>query len=258
MKKQEKKILIFLLLLILIAIDYPFVDKALRNFFVDYEVGIVERAIDGDTIVVNGSNVRLLGINTPEKGEKYYEEAKSFLEENIKGELIKLKKNKEDKDLYGRKLRYIFLNDENVNLRLVKEGFANIYFPSGKDRYYPEFKEAWENCIINNNNLCEKSSDKCALCVKLAELSIDTQEITLSNSCNFSCNLEDWSIKDEGRKRFVFPKISLEDEITIKVGEGNNTKDLLFWKGEKYVWTKTGDSLFIRDSNGKLVLFHTY
>ena len=32
----------------------------------------VKRVIDGDTVVVDGVSVRLLGINTPERGEKLY------------------------------------------------------------------------------------------------------------------------------------------------------------------------------------------
>jgi len=29
----------------------------------------------------------------------------------------------------------------------------------------------------------------------------------------------------------------------------------LFWKNEDYVWAKTGDTLFLRDGKGKLVLW---
>ncbi|MGB2842733.1 MAG: hypothetical protein WBC40_09725 [Halobacteriota archaeon] len=45
---------------------------------------IVSRIIDGDTIELqNGERVRLLGINTPEKGQPYYEEATNRLKELI-------------------------------------------------------------------------------------------------------------------------------------------------------------------------------
>ncbi len=41
---------------------------------------IVSEVIDGDTIKLqNGERVRLLGINTPEKGQPYYEEATNRL-----------------------------------------------------------------------------------------------------------------------------------------------------------------------------------
>lgn len=42
------------------------------------------------------------------------------------------------------------------------------------------------------------------------------------------------------------------------VGDGVDNKEVLFWKGKKYVWTKTGDSLFLRDKEGGLVLWESY
>ena len=43
----------------------------------------VRRVIDGDTIVAESRSIRLLGINTPERGEEYYLEAKEFLEDYL-------------------------------------------------------------------------------------------------------------------------------------------------------------------------------
>ena len=81
--RRNYKLLLYFLILLLIAINYPIIDRAVKGYFIDYEVGIVERVIDGDTIVVNGTTVRLLGINCPEKGERYYGEAKEYLEEGL-------------------------------------------------------------------------------------------------------------------------------------------------------------------------------
>ena len=39
----------------------------------------VDRVVDGDTFESNGSKFRLLGINTPEKNERFYQEAKNYL-----------------------------------------------------------------------------------------------------------------------------------------------------------------------------------
>ena len=87
----------------------------------------------------NKTSVRLLGINTPEKGEIYYGEAKEFLEYQVLNKTIRLENGKDKTDLYGRKLSYIFLGTKNINLELVKEGLANFYFPSGKDINYNDF-----------------------------------------------------------------------------------------------------------------------
>ena len=50
-----------------------------RKEFSGKETVIASRIIDGDTIVVNNVSIRLLGMNTPERGEKYYQEAKNYL-----------------------------------------------------------------------------------------------------------------------------------------------------------------------------------
>ncbi len=256
--RDKNKLLLIFLILILFGVNYPFLDKTLKNLFVNYEVGIVERVVDGDTLIANGSSVRLLGINTPEKGEEFYEQAKLFLENLTLNKFVKLEIGKTNKDMYNRSLRYIILDGENINLKLVENGLANYYFPSGKDRYYNTFKEAWENCIEKNLNLCKKSEDKCADCVVLKKLDVNGQEIVLFNKCSFKCDLSGWRIKDEGRKNFVFPDFVLDKEVSIKVEAGKDSEDVLYWKGKEYVWTETGDTIFLRDADGKLVLWWGY
>ena len=258
-KTKEIILLIFLILLIL-TINYSFIDKKLEDFLFDHETVIVERVIDGDTFVSGNNSIRLLGINSPERGEKYYDEAKEFLEREVLNKTVRLEFGKEKYDRYKRILSYVYINRENINLKLVESGFANFYFPSGKDIHYDDFKNAWNECIKNNVNLCEKSKSICVKCIELREFDYKNQKIVLENNCNFSCDLTSWEIKDEGRKTFKFEDFILEsfEKVEIKVGKGENTKGILFWGDEDYVWTRTGDSLFLRDEEGKLVLWESY
>jgi len=260
-KKRKDVFLLVFLVLLLIAINYSFLDKQIENFFEEYETGVVERVIDGDTVVVNKTSVRLLGINSPEKGEIYYTEAKEFLEELVLEKEVKLKFGKEKKDRYNRELRYLFVEEENINKKLVEKGLANFYFPERNDFfYYIEFRKAWKECLEKGESLCEKSLDICAECIELQEFNYKDQEVALQNICGFSCDLKDWTIKDEGRKKFVFPEFLLDSGgiVIINVGEGVDSRDILYWKGEDYVWTESGDSLFLRDAQGKLVLWRSY
>ena len=260
-KKRDAITLIFLVILFLV-INYSFLDKKAESFLKGYktEIVFVNRVIDGDTIVAGNQSIRLLGINTPERGEFYSDEAKSFLEGRVLNKTVRLEFGKERFDLYKRTLAYVFLEGENVNLEIVENGFANYYFPSGKDIYYGDFKEAWNVCIDKNKNLCEKSGDICTPCIELKKFNYIREEIDFYNKCDFSCDLTNWEIKDEGRKTFVFSKFTLDSgsEVTIKTGSGANTDKTLFWSGEEYVWTRTGDTLFLRDEKGKLVLWEGY
>ena len=137
MKKRKELLILAILIIILFAINYKTVDNFLIEFLDSREPGIVERIVDGDTIKINGNSVRLLGINTPERGEKYYEEAKDYLASLIDNKTVYLEYGKEKYDKYGRVLAYVYLDDENVNQKMIEQGYANYYFPSGRDKYYP-------------------------------------------------------------------------------------------------------------------------
>lgn len=88
----------------------------------------VNRVIDGDTIeLITGEKVRLLGINAPEINEPFYFEAKQRLTFLVERREILLESDIEDIDSYGRLLRYVFINGQNVNVLLVSEGLAYTY-----------------------------------------------------------------------------------------------------------------------------------
>ena len=257
MNKKREIILLIALIFLFLGINYNSIDNALKNFLKDSDVRIVERVIDGDTIVVsNNTHIRFLGINTPEKGEKYYQEAKEFMNNSLFNKTINLEYGVEKTDLYGRTLAYVIFEGRNMNVEQVRNGFANSYVYNN-DKYTSLLNEAWNECIINGKNLCEKSKDKCTKCVELKNLDVKEQEIIFYNKCDFDCNLTNWEIKDEGRKNFVFGNFILvsKKEISLIVGNKTDSGNRLYWKGEDYVWTSTGDTMFLRDKEGKLVLW---
>lgn len=97
---------------------------------------------DGDTIKTEIGTIRLSGINTPEKGECYYTEAKEKLKELVLHKEIKLEEDYIDEDNYGRKLRYVYAEDIFVNGLLVEEGYARAFDAFNKTtKRYDELKE---------------------------------------------------------------------------------------------------------------------
>lgn len=88
----------------------------------------VTRVVDGDTIVIEGGErVRLLYIDTPERGKPCYAEATRRMSELIGAGNITLERSGENKDVYGRLLRYVYANNTMVNIVLVREGLAHLY-----------------------------------------------------------------------------------------------------------------------------------
>lgn len=116
----------------------------------------VIRVVDGDTIVVTGGQkIRLIGINTPESVDPRREvqcmgkEATKKTEKLALGKRVRLERDIEDRDRYGRVLRYVWLNDsEMLNLVLVRAGYAHAspYPPNVKYRelFHNAEKEARE------------------------------------------------------------------------------------------------------------------
>jgi micrococcal nuclease len=111
---------------------------------------LVTKVIDGDTFLMEGGySVRILGVDADERGYPCYEVAKNRLEELILNKEVKLEKGKEDFDQYCRYLRYVFLDEKNISLELVKEGLAVARFSPEDVKYREEIslaeKEAREN-----------------------------------------------------------------------------------------------------------------
>ena len=78
---------------------------------------IVNDATDGDTLTLqNGIHVRLLGVNSPERGQPYFDEAKNFTLSLTKGKKVELEYEPGyQDDKFGRVLAYVFiLNEPNL------------------------------------------------------------------------------------------------------------------------------------------------
>jgi len=252
-------IALFLLILGLFLINYPFLDSYVTLSIEPEREGVfVARVVDGDTLKLDsGETIRLLGINTPERGERYYAEAKMFLQLLVENKSIELERRGQDK--YRRTLGHVFIDNKHVNVELVEKGFANVYVLEYEE-YEPRLREAWESCIIGNKLLCEQSQELCASCIILDEFDYHDQKFTLKNQCVQSCDIGKWIVKEEGRKVFTLNSFILESEseveIICSVGQ-SNSKQIFLDKCES-LWTATGDTLYLRDDFGKLVLWSNY
>jgi micrococcal nuclease len=100
---------------------------------------IVEHVIDGDTIVVRladagEEHVRLIGIDTPEvehedlTAECYGPEAADALKALLpEGTTVRLERDVEPRDRFGRLLAYVFRADDElfVNVAMAETGYAD-------------------------------------------------------------------------------------------------------------------------------------
>ena len=99
------------------------------------QVQLVERVVDGDTIIVEGvGRVRLIGVDTPETVhpnrpvEFYGKEASAFTKRLLVGKPVRLEYDRERTDRYGRTLAYVYLSDGTlVNAKIIRRGYGHAY-----------------------------------------------------------------------------------------------------------------------------------
>ncbi len=236
----------------------------------------VSKVIDGDTIELEDKiKVRLLGINTPEKGQPYNQEATEKLRQLVEGKSVELEQDVNDKDQYGRLLRHVYIDGVSVNLQLVREGYANVYVVPPNKKYEAELNAAWKECLKDKLNLCSPSDEYCGnRCIGISNLksnaegddcsNLNGEYVVFRNSCSYPCELTEWTVKDNANHIYTFQNFALgaEESVTLYTGEGIDTGTKLYWRSSgkqcNAVWNNDKDTLYLRNSNGELVLNYPY
>jgi endonuclease YncB( thermonuclease family) len=96
----------------------------------------IARVIDGDTVELeSGARVRLVQIDTPELGSECFGQKsaaalRSLLPAGTKVRLVR-DRALDNRDRYGRLLRYVFKGSRNLNVVLVRRGAASVWFFEG-------------------------------------------------------------------------------------------------------------------------------
>lgn len=96
---------------------------------------LVTRVIDGDTIeLANGQGVRVVGIDTPERGECGYDTATTNMQRLVLGKRVLLTVSDEDTDRHGRLLRYVDVGKRDAGLAQINSGLSIARYDS-RDGY---------------------------------------------------------------------------------------------------------------------------
>lgn len=107
----------------------------------------VKRVIDGDTIeLANGQLVRYVGVNAPNNGEPFEEEATEANAKLVSNKTITLEYDTYTSDRFGRVLAYPIIDGKNVVVELVRKGLmkVTIYEDRRKLKYQDELLKAQE------------------------------------------------------------------------------------------------------------------
>ncbi len=112
------------------------------------EPATIDRVNDGDTLTLEGGRqVRLVQIDAPELQTDCYgrDALRVLVDLAPEGTRIVLVGDPEldDRDQYGRLLRYVYVDEQNVNVELVRRGAASpYYFRNDRGSYADELDDA--------------------------------------------------------------------------------------------------------------------
>ncbi|MFH1500903.1 MAG: thermonuclease family protein [archaeon] len=249
--KTLLRVLILLLLIVNLS-SFIYVYTESENL----EKVLVTRAIDGDTIETVSERVRLLDINTPERGKAGYEEAKNFLAK-LDGSEVELYGGGYDK--YSRKLAYVFFEGKLVNEEILELGLGTLYYYD-KGKYTERLEKAEKKARDAKIGLWARSEEDCGKCIELIEIENDPflveceakfEFVKIRNKCDFDCDLSGWEMKDDANHIYKF-EMTLEKDLDVSIFSSD------IQRGCQGVWNDDRDSVYIRDKEGKLVIFQRY
>ena len=148
------KSLVILILVALLALVRSLIDEQGPPTALEEGVYRVQRAVDGDTLVLtNQARIRLLGADTPETVhphkpvEPWGPEASDFTHSLVDGREVRLTFDRERTDRYGRFLAYVWIDDQLLNETLLRAGLAKFlpdypYSSTMKTRFRQAEQEA--------------------------------------------------------------------------------------------------------------------
>ena len=246
--------------------------------------------VDGDTLHVVGPGgelkVRVLGINTPESGECFSDEATEALEDLVADTELVLIADQSDVDQYDRVLRYVETVDGvDVGATLVAGGYAisRRYEPDvARDALYSDLQANAQRNLVGL-----WAADACGDPVvegMVIEIEINADApgddsenlngewVRFTSVADKPIDLEDWEVADESAShRYSFGEFVLDPGRSVVLytgcgddglhdnGSGDKGASELFWcDGKGAVWNNAGDTVFLRDPSGNLVAVFAY
>lgn len=242
---------------------------------VDADTWRSTEVVDGDTLYVTGPlrelEVRLVGVNTPEAGECFSQEATDALADLVEGRDLVLVVDRSDLDRFGRALRYVETTDGvDVGAELVADGFALARRYPPDDARANRYAELQRTAQREGRGLW--APDACgASDVDGVEIVIEVNAdapgddgqnlngewVRFTNAGVEAIDLDEWEVADESasnRYRFTDLRLAPGEDVTLFSGCGPDDGTARYWcSSGSAVWNNSGDTVFLRDPNGNIV-----
>lgn len=236
----------------------------------DTEVVALRSVTDGDSLVVRRGDedveVRLLGINAPERDECHGKAARDALAALVTGADLTMRRGGDDRDRYGRLLRYLDAGDTSVNAAMVRDGHALALHTDHPRR--DDFLALDDTAYVEGRGMW--APDACGppppagISLGAAEpnppgddaAAPEGEWIEIDSGSDTEVTMGGWVLRDESsRHRYTFPAgYTLPPGTTVRVssGCGEPTAGVLWWCAGA-VWSNGGDTAILQDAAGTVV-----
>ncbi len=234
----------------------------------------VTRISDGDSLRATSAEgdleIRLLGVNAPERDDCFGDEATAALESLLAHSDVTIYPWPGETDQYGRQLGLLVAGTTFVNLSLIETGHvvARAQSDHGFDAEFEEAERGASSAGLGlwAANACGTPSDARLVIVDVEDdppgddrQNPNGEWVVIENQGE-AVSLEGWALRDEStRHRYTFPAVDVAAGATVQVhtGCGENvtagTSLELFWcDPEPPVWNNGGDTAFLLDPNGAI------
>ena len=227
----------------------------------------VKQVYDGDTLLLeDGRKVRYLGINSPESLEPFFLKAKRLNESLVLKKKIRLEFDQERMDAYNRLLAYVYMGDQMVNARMIREGLAHVFFIGPNRKYQSLLLQAQAEAKQHKVGFWSVGGRPKDL--KITSVHLGDPEkpdpsspyVRIVNLSQGPTRLLGYTLSNEGGKKYLFPDVSLDPGYTVIVvsTEGKDGVDergqfVLHWPAQKTVWDAQEDTAFLTDPSGGVI-----
>lgn len=186
---------------------------------------------------------------------------------------------------FGRLLVYAYQSRDSAksfNLRLIEKGYARLYESQFQKR--TQFADAESIAHMDSVGVWsyqqpETTTTKTTTTedrggsgdLAIANIHADApgndhqnlneEYITFENTGDGPLDMTGWTLADEVDHTYRFPSgftIEPGDTVTVYTGSGTNSDSELYWGSNSAIWNNGGDTIYVRNDNGVLIIEHEY
>lgn len=227
----------------------------------------VTRHVDGDTFEVAIADpaygmrarekVRFMGIDTPERDEPLFAEARAHVERRTGAGPVYLAFDFQRRDQFDRLLAFVYLPDGTLlNAELIEHGLATVYRGDDLMYFLPEFEDLEREARSRELGVWRGKARAGVIIVDVANQSRH-EHVLLRNDGSAAVDISGWRVCDDDGDVLLIPsRVMLAPGDTLAVGSGAGCVDThhpCLRVSKKNIWGNPGDVACLKDRSGNVV-----